>query len=258
MEGVLNSLNTYPVKSLGGISATTLEAKKTGMQFDRNWMLVDEANLFITQRKYPQMAMFKLSFAESGFNINYKGETVLLPFIPEGETTNVEVWGDSVQGTEVSEQISGWISDRIGSNVKLVKNMQLRMVENSEDHIPFSDSSPYLLIGTSSLDLLNSKLESPVKIDRFRPNLVVEGFDPHEEDTWERIKIGECVFRVLKPCPRCKIPNVNQETGVVDRQIIPVLNQYRKTENGTVNFGVHLILENGSTLEVGNTLSVLS
>jgi len=201
--------------------------------------------------------LFKLSQSNSGFIISFEKESIPFPIAPQGEKINVDVWGDAILGEEVSPEVSRWISHRIGLNVKLVKNVQLRDVANSNHQIPFSDSGPYLLTSYSSLDLLNSKLEEPVKMDRFRPNIVVEGFDPHEEDTWKKIRIGDCVFEILKPCSRCKLPNVNQQTGVADRQLFQSLSQYRKTENGTVNFGVLLTLENESRLEVENAVSIL-
>jgi len=260
MEGILTSIHVYPIKSFGGINLAKAQVSYSGLPYDRFWMLVDQENTFITQRQFSELANFHVSENESGFNIQFRGEHIYLPWTGNNdqneEKVTTNVWGDDVTGVEVSRDISHWISERLKANVRLLKNTDMRPVKNTTSRIPFSDSSPYLLMGTGSLKMLNKKLDKPVKMNRFRPNLVVDGFDAHEEDNWKRIQIGNCFFNFHRLCPRCSIPNINQESGQADQQVLKTLSEYRKADDGKVNFGIHVTLENEGTIQVGDKVIV--
>ena len=259
MERKVKSLHIYPVKSLGGISVAFSQVTSSGLQFDRNWMLIDEAGNFMTQRKFPEMASFAIKVSDHSLEISNHNDTILAPFADSGPELETKVWGDKIQGKEVSEETSNWLSEKFGFRVKLIHFATLRRVPDAPGtEIPFSDSSPFLLISEPSMVDLNTRMKDNLSITRFRPNIVVSGFDPYEEDTWHWIRIGSCRFQVFKKCARCQLPNVNPETAKVDKSILKFLSTYRKDEINRINFGVHLILIEGKVINVGDVIELLS
>ena len=79
--------------------------------------------------------------------------------------------------------------------------------------VAFHDDSPILIISESSLEELNRRLADPLPMNRFRPNIVVRDATPFDEDGWQRIAIGDAVFRAIKACERCVITTVDQAAG---------------------------------------------
>jgi uncharacterized protein YcbX len=125
------------------------------------------------------------------------------------------------------------------------------------DQVGFADGFPFLLISQASLDDLNARLDQPVPMLRFRPNLVVSGCGPYAEDGWKRIRIGDIEFRVAKPCSRCIIPTIDFATGERAREPLQTLMTYRKRDN-KVYFGQNLLHDAGGRLEVGTQVEVLA
>jgi uncharacterized protein YcbX len=127
-----------------------------------------------------------------------------------------------------------------------------------DDCVSFADGYPFMLIGESSLNDLNSRLQHPFPMSRFRPNFTVEGSDPFAEDSWKRIRIGKTKFFVVKPCERCIIPTIDQETGIrVGDEPLKTLSEYRKA-GGAVLFGQNLIAETvGEEISVGDDVEIL-
>ena len=259
MERKVKSLCIYPVKSLRGITLTTSPATSSGLQFDRNWMLIDADGNFMTQRKFPEMASFEVRVSDNSLVIRLHKERIDVPFSDSGQEIETKVWGDTTHGKEVSSKVSDWFSEKFGFKVKLLHFSTLRNVINfPETNIPFSDSSPFLLIGESSLTDLNTRMMDNLSIARFRPNIVISGFSPYAEDSWQQIKIGECRFQVFNKCARCQLPNVNPETAKVDKNILKFLSTYRKDENNRINFGVHLSLMEGNVINVDDEVEIIS
>ncbi|MEL6804927.1 MAG: MOSC domain-containing protein, partial [Bacteroidota bacterium] len=120
--------------------------------------------------------------------------------------------------------------------------------------VSFADGYPHLIIGQSSLDHLNSRLEVPVPMDRFRPNIVFTGGEPHVEDTWANFEAGGIRFDCVKPCVRCQVPNIDQETGEMMKEPNRTLAEYRRQEDG-ITFGMNLVHEGEGEIAVGMTLS---
>jgi uncharacterized protein YcbX len=123
--------------------------------------------------------------------------------------------------------------------------------------VSFADGFPLLLISQASLDDLNARLDQPVPMNRFRPNLVVSGCEAFDEDRWQRIRIGTLEFDVAKPCSRCVMPSIDQATAQRDPQINRVLASYRRRD-GQVYFGQNLLYPEYGSLAVGDTLEVLA
>jgi uncharacterized protein len=244
----LSEIWIYPVKSLGGIRLRSSKVMEKGLAFDRRWMLIDEANTFMTQRVHPMMALFKLEIQGAAFKITFKNDSLSLPFSHSILPTeiNAKVWDDEVMTFEVSKVHSGWFSEKLGMKCKLVsfpeKNsrpVDVRYKINDEN-VSLADGYPLLIIGQSSLDDLNSRLDRPVPMNRFRPNLVFTGGQPYEEDAWKYFTIGKSKFAGVKPCSRCVLTTVDQQTGEKGKEPLATLAKYRQREN-KIYFGQNVL-----------------
>ena len=262
---ILSNIYIYPIKSLGGISLQTSKIEERGLQYDRRWMLVDKENKYITQRVYPQMALLSVNISNNGLIIFYKSNTekkLLIPFEAKGQKIKVKIWNDDCDAIEYSEKINNWFSEILNVNCKLVymPDSTERRVSKKYVHdkkiTSFSDGYPFLIIGQSSLDLLNSKLKEKIPMNRFRPNFVFTGGKPHAEDTWKKFQIGNAIFEVVKPCSRCVLTTVNQDTGIKGKEPLATLSTYRNFNN-KVLFGQNLICTKYSNINIGNNIKVL-
>ena len=248
---VLSEINIYPIKSLGGIRLKSAKVFEKGLEHDRRWMLIDDDNEFMTQRIYPKMALFKLSILNDQFSITHTTDSINLSFTHSfiDAPIKAKIWDDVVDVFEVSATYSKWFSDRLQMNCRLVSfpEKHSRLVDEryqiNHEHVSLADAYPFLLIGEQSLADLNSRLKDPVPMNRFRPNFVFRGGDPFAEDHWKKFSIGKTKFAVVKPCARCVLTTVNQDTGEKGVEPLLTLSQYRKKEN-KVLFGQNIIALN--------------
>ncbi len=260
---VVSQLFIYPIKSLGGIEVSNTMVLPKGLQYDRRWMLIAEDNRFLTQRDHPEMAFIKTSFDNESILIHYNGSSFTLPYQPKGDDLVADVWDDTVDVKEVDESLSNWFSLVLNRSCKLVAfpEENTRRVDpdyaiQSDNQTSLSDGYPILIIGQSSLDDLNGRLESPVSIDRFRPNIVFTGGTPYEEDEWNIFTIGDGEMVGVKPCARCVITTIDQQTGKQGKEPLATLSSYRKVGN-KVLFGQNVIPLNTGLIRVGDKISVL-
>lgn len=262
---MLSEIWIYPVKSLGGIALQNAKILPKGLMYDRRYMLVDEQNQFITQRVYPQLALFKLSFDGDDFRVSYEDDYIHIPLRPDHqkELITVTIWNDTVQAFELGEKYNEWFSKRAGLNCKLIffPEENDRAVDKDfathNEQVGFADGFPFLIIGQRSLDDLNSRLTDPVPMNRFRPNFVFEGIKPFEEDNWKNFTIGSNRFIGLKLCARCVLTTVNQDTGVKGIEPLATLSKFRK-EGSKVNFGQNLVAVDHGEIKVGDEIKVES
>ena len=264
----LSEINIYPVKSLGGISIDSAIVEDRGLKLDRRWMLVDEKRQFLTQREFPVMASIKISVDGEGLKAKCaSGDSIEIGLDPDdGATANVKIWSSSVKAKVYDETVNGWFSEILGIPCRLVvmpdeskrKVNPFYAVRKFKDTVSFADGYPFMLIGESSLEHLNARLETPLPMNRFRPNFVVSGSDAFAEDTWKKVRVGSTLFHVVKPCARCVITTVDQAAGEKDgKEPLKTLTTYRN-RNGNIHFGQNLIAEAaGSALAVGDTVEVL-
>lgn len=261
----LSEINIYPIKSLGGISLQSSEVEERGLKYDRRWVLVDKTNTFFTQRDYPQMALIKVSLEEEGLKVQHKKkniEPLSIPFsFKHSKTEKVVIWDDTVTGEFYNNQIDEWFSEIIGIKCHLVKMPEStkRVVDKkyAENKIvSFADGYPFMIIGQSSLDDLNSRMEVPLPMNRFRTNFVFTGGQPFEEDNWKNFKIGEVKFEAVKPCARCVITTTDQETAERADEPLFTLSKFRKVNN-KVMFGMNLVCESVGKVSVGNKITLL-
>jgi len=260
MTRVVSSLIIYPVKSLAGINTLQANAMQAGFEHDRRWMLLDENNVFMTQRDMPQMALFIPEINEDSLSVHFKNESISFDLKEmTGEIISTKVWDDNAETQIVSKLASEWFSDQLGRRIKLVKikSEESRSHYNTLRHIDIpvslADGYPYLLTGEESLNNLNSKLEKNVPMNRFRPNIVVTTTVAHEEDQWENIAIGEAGFKNMKPCGRCTMVTIDQSTGLSNNETLKVLNTYRKSGN-SVLFGTNMMCTKEGKVTVGDVI----
>ncbi|MBC6112848.1 MOSC domain-containing protein [Pedobacter fastidiosus] len=266
-ELYLSEINIYPIKSLGGFRVQKAQIEERGLQYDRRWMLVDEECIFITQRKYFELSQLQVNIAEGRLTVSHK--TDLDQHISfdlneqTGENIIVKIWDDVAVGLEVSKQVSDWFSNFMKMKVKLVKMPldEKRLVDPkyalNEEIVSFADGYPCLIIGQSSLNALNKKLEEKILMDRFRPNFVFTGGEPHIEDRFGTFNLGEITFTAVKPCARCVLITINQQTGIKSKEPLKTLATYR-TINKKIMFGQNLVHKGSGEISVGDELNIVS
>lgn len=260
----LSDLYIYPVKSLGGIRLKSSEVTERGLKYDRRWLLVDESGKFITQRVYPQMALIEVEI-ENGrleFNHRFKKEKFSLKVERNsGVKTEIVIWNDKVSAQFVGCEADEWFSDMIGVKCRMVfmPDETNRTVDNRYSHgneiVSFADAYPFLLIGQSSLDDLNSRLIEKLPVNRFRPNLVFKGGNPFDEDRIKSFAIGDVTFFPVKPCARCVVTTINQQNAQKNEEPLRTLSEYR-TVNNKVMFGQNLIHKGHGIISIGNELKI--
>lgn len=264
----LSEIWIYPVKSLAGIRLEASKITQRGLEFDRRWMLVDEDGLFLSQRKFPELALFypKIvgnTLCVSHFEIHRGSVCFPLSQKMESNAIDVMIWNDTVSALEVDEQVSAWFSEILGFKVRLVFMPEdtLRSVDpeyavNPDNITSFSDGFPFLIIGQASLNDLNSRLEHPVSIRCFRPNLVFTGGDAYEEEKWQYFTIGTIAFYGVKPCRRCVMTTVDPEKGVFSgKDPLYTLSTYKKIGNKVI-FGQNAIAEMEGFVQLGDVLQI--
>lgn len=263
----ISQLFIYPIKSLGGISVETALVTDRGFQYDRRYMLVDENNRFLTQREYPVMALLQTAIDGNDLLVHHKKSTDLklrLPLVPanEGDVTRVQVWDDICEAIYVSPSADEWFSERLGISCRLVymPETSRRQVDEryalKEDITSFADGYPILMIGQSSLDDLNSRMQEALPINRFRPNIVFTGGLPFKEDTMEHFIINGIHGYAVKPCARCVITTTDQGTGNTGKEPLRTLASYRKVNN-EVWFGQNVLTEGAGFMSVGDSIEVI-
>lgn len=261
---VVSELYIYPVKSLGGISLVSSEVTSRGLQYDRRWMLVDEKNKFLTQRELPRLALFKTAIEKDSiiiFNAGEEADKIKLPLSPEPASTSpVTVWEDNCEAQAASDEINEWFSRKLSVKCRAVymPESTKRKIDpaysiTENDITSFSDGYPILLIGHASLDDLNSRMEIPVPMNRFRPNIVFTGGHPYEEDGIKTFKINNARFDAVKLCGRCIITTTDQETGERGKEPLKTLATYR-TKNNKVCFGQNIICKGNGPVRVGDKI----
>lgn len=266
-ELYLQHIYIYPIKSLGGISLAEAEVVQTGIRHDRRWMLTDKEGKFLSQRSFPQMALLQVTVEPAGLLIDHKKRLHDPFFIPFDESTGrqmqVTIWDDVCTALEVSHEANEWFSDALGMKVQLVymPSTTKRLVDSNyatnNEIVSFADGYPLLMIGQASLDDLNQRLETPILMNRFRPNLVFYGGSAYCEDSFTEFQIEDVTFNAVKPCGRCVMTTVNQEDGVKGQEPLKTLASYR-THKNKILFGQNLLQKNSGKIKVGDRLKILS
>jgi len=264
MSMVLSEMWVYPVKSLAGFSVQQSVLEPFGLQHDRRWMVVDaESGVFLSQRRYPNMCLIQVELLATGIRMHHSDGSELSVAVPSGKLIRkVKVWDDTCQGEDAGDAAASWLSEHLKTDCRLVyfPEHEVRQVDlnyaQSGDKTAFSDGFPLLLVSQASLDDLNHRLLEPVTMTRFRPNLVISGCEAFAEDDWRHIRIGDISLRVVKPCSRCSIPNVDPESGERGKEPIYTLSQYRRRDN-KIFFGQNVIADQFTEISTGMSVEII-
>lgn len=277
---ILSELIFYPVKSCAGISVREATLTKAGLSvdavYDREWMVVDLEGRFLSQREYPRMALISPRLKRDTLELRAPGMLRLevplgLPDPDDERIMNVTVWDDTVLAYDCDETTATWFSHAVGTPCRLVRfhasaqrSASAKWTGGAEAPTLFSDGYPLLLVGSASLADLNAKLvaagREAIPMNRFRPNLVIDGIEAFEEDFADSFAIGEARLKPVKPCPRCPIPSVDQATGVPGPDPLDILRSYRTKPamDDAICFGMNSIVTegDGTRLQVGQPVTM--
>ncbi|HTJ68386.1 MAG TPA: MOSC N-terminal beta barrel domain-containing protein [Actinospica sp.] len=273
MKPYLASLHIYPVKSCHRVDLETAELEPWGLAGDRRWLVTDEQGQMRTQRVLPRMALIRPTYAAGGgLRLSAPGmpDLELPPVARElgAEAVTVTVWRFTGKVAGAGPEADAWVSSFLGQPSRLVRmdDTSARPTNPAfslpEDRVSFADGYPLLLASAGSLSALADWIVEmggdPVPMTRFRPNVVVDGTAPWAEDSWQRIRIGDQVFRVVKRCDRCVLTTVDPELGrFAGQQPLKALRKHRR-EDKAVFFAMNLIPDTTGRLSVGDEFEVLA
>ena len=259
----LTGLHVYPIKSAGGFAPPAWEVGALGLRYDRRWMVVDGVGRMLTQRSHPQLTQVRPAIGADCLRIEANGMPALeLPLEPAPAVTlPVTIWDDACLGTWTGERTARWFSDLLETDCSLVHVAEPNARTVDPDYAPpghrvgFADAFPFLLISEASLADLNRRLDAPLPMNRFRPNLVINGVEPFGEDRLGAFAIGGMTFAAVKPCDRCVVTTTDQVTGERGVEPLRTLATFRRS-NGKVLFGQNVIHTGTGRLAVGDPLLV--
>jgi uncharacterized protein YcbX len=259
----LSGLYVYPVKSCAGIAVDEALLIETGLEFDRAWMLVDDTGRFLSQRTVPRMALIRPTLRYQDMVLRAPGMLALHVLLDTvEEPVRVHVHNDEVKAYDMGALAAQWFSDFLGRPVRLVRFdpdqkrlSSKRWTGDIDAENQFADAFPLLVTSTASMAELNRRLalqEVPAMgPERFRPNLVIDGLDAHGEDVLDELRFdtdeGPVVLKLVKPCTRCTIPNVDPATGEQGHQPGDTLAGYRADPrmDGAITFGMDAVIVEG-------------
>lgn len=271
----VESLHVYPVKSCAGLTLPEVEFAPTGFDLDRAWMVTDEAGVFVSQRELPRMALVQPRLKGDEMILRAPGMLALHVAIDRVEAaTRATVWSDQVAAFDMGPLCAQWFSDFLGRKLRLVRfdPEQRRLASRQwtgdvEAETAFQDGFPLLVTSTASLAEVNRRLEAageaPVTMARFRPNIVLAGLEAHDEDHVDEIAFpaaggGDAIrLKLVKPCARCPIPDVDPATGVPGHAVGDVLAQYRADARvgGALTFAMNAIVLGGHERKLSTGMS---
>ncbi len=263
------SLHVYPVKSCLGMDLRDVRVVATGFEWDRRWMIVDAAGRFLTQRERPRLTAISASVSGGRLRLTTEGQPPLvLDLQHDGLRRRVRIWKHEAAAIDAGDDAADWLLALMGEPMRLVRVVEGELIEADPAYagpgpnpINFSDGYPILMISRASLEDLNRRLPAPLPMNRFRPNIVIEGVAPYAEDAMTVFRFGRVALRGVKHCTRCATTTTDQQSGARDPRQEPLrtLRSYRYDrklkgvafgQNCTIKGGVGEALAVGAELEI--------
>ncbi len=268
LNATISRLFVYPIKSCAGVELKESLLIETGMEFDRAWMVVDEAGEFLSQRELPRMALIQPQLKQFEMVLRAPGMLALhIALDAVEQACKVRVWDDECAAFDMGNVAAQWFTDFLMQDRPAgIAACKLRLVRFDPEHKrasnkkwtkgqqalnQFSDGYPVLVLSEASLDELNTRLAAAghraVGIERFRPNIVLSGLQAHDEDRASELHFSssetDFTLALIKPCPRCPIPNVNPQTAQSSPEVGDMLQTYRQDArvDGAITFGMNAI-----------------
>jgi uncharacterized protein YcbX len=258
------SLHQYPVKSSAPVNISRGWIDEWGLAGDRRYLVTNPDGLFLTGRKHPKLLSLQATPINGGLILAAEGKAPLKLIERDYPHlyTSATVWKSTFGAQFCGPEAEAWISDFLGEPAKLLffGSLSSRPIEDVGDRqVSFADGYPLLLTNTASLDQLQTQCDGPIIMEQFRPNLVIEGAEAYAEDGWERIRIGDVVYRVHSPCTRCKLITLKPRSLEFHPKQEPLRNliQHHSDEKKRPLFGQNLIAETEGLIEVGMDVEIL-
>lgn len=266
----VKSLHIYPVKSGHGVDLQTVDVRRRGLKGDRRFMVVDAQGMFMTQRQYPQLAQLCMQTSETGISLSWPDQAPLMVDFPAIETRrSVTVWRSHVDAAVANADINAAMSSWLGKPVSLVfmDGESERLANEAWTSVPspvsFADGYPVLVTNTASLAQLNTHIveggEQAVPMERFRPNIVIESDEAWGEDHWGVLQIGDVILDLVKPCARCVMTTLDQDSGIKQgREPLRSLKALRTStdpRNTGVIFGMNAVVRTLGRVNIGDTVT---
>ena len=279
----LSALYCYPVKGCRGVLLQEAVLDARGIAHDREFLIVDAQDRFLTQRATPALALIEGALTPTALVLRSPGAgewAVSWEQAPPGTgpaRRQVTVWQDTLLADDMGSGVAGWLGEVLGQECRLVRIGAASRREMPARRLPpgfpagaghparevaFPDGYPLLVLSEESLENLNERLDGPpLPMDRFRPNLVISGCrHPHEEDDWKVYEVGQATLWSVNPCVRCTVTTTDQRTLVRGKEPLRTLGGYRRTPDGSgVVFGQNVIHERpGDRLRVGDAVRIVA
>ncbi|MEV5503261.1 MOSC N-terminal beta barrel domain-containing protein [Nonomuraea fuscirosea] len=268
MAARVTALTYYPIKGCAGVTAEEVTLTPAGLAHDRSFMVVDEEGVFMSQRRDPRMALIRPEAGDGGARLRLRApgiEDLDLDVDVSGARERVELFGTPYLGIDQGPAAGRWLTHVLGQPSRLVR-VPPEHHRVTSGRTPgtagFSDSGAVLVVSCASLDLLNRRLadrgEDPLPVSRFRPNIVVDGWDePHTEDRAYAVTIGAAELGYAKIAIRCVVTTIDQESGTkAGHEPLRTLAGYRRAAKGGVAFGAKYSVVTTGAVAVGDTVRV--
>ncbi len=265
---LITSLHTYPIKSARGLTHTTAALVDTGFEHDREWLVVDERHRYVTQRELPLLATLQARLQGDHLLLQAPAQLPLsIDAYRDHGAHRVHIWGDDCAAFDCGDEVANWLSTWLGRTLRLVRfDKRAARLSNAQwtgdIAAPnlFTDGYPLLVANRASLADLNARLNRALPMERFRPNIVIDGLPAYAEDQIHELHCGEVRLRLVKPCTRCSITTTDQHTGTLDGdEPLRTLKSYRHDRQlKGVTFAQNAIIVSGvgAQLHVGEPFSV--
>jgi uncharacterized protein len=283
ITATIASLWVYPIKSCAGVQVQEAYLAETGLEFDRAWMVVDAQGEFVTQRELPRMCLIQPTLKHYEMVLRAPGMLALhINLDAVEQACRATVWGQECAAYDMGDTAAQWFTDFLAQDRPADTTAKpLRLVRFDPEHQrlsnkkwtgeinalnQFSDGYPILVLSQSAVDDLNTRLaaqhHAPVTLQRFRPNIVLTGIEAHDEDRVNGLHIstaqGVVDLALVKPCPRCPVPNIDPLTAVPSPEVGDTLQGYRQDArvDGAVTFGMNAVVRSGfeQVLRVGQSV----
>lgn len=263
----VSSLHCYPIKGCRGHALERAEFDALGVRNDRRLMLVDARGRFVSQREMAALATIEPMRDGDLLQVRAEGHTPLeLRLASDGALRQVTVWSSTTQAVDQGDAAAAWFSNVVHAPVRLVqwgerstRYLDPTYAPRDDAQTAFTDGYPALVTLEASLADLNARLDAPVPMERFRPNIVVQGGAAWDEDHWRMITIGTMTFDAVKPCARCVVPTTDQRTGVRHPRQEPLrtLATFRTIPHLGAIFGQNLVHRGPGAVAVGDAVTLM-
>jgi len=282
MSIIIKSLHIYPIKSCAGIDLLRSPISAAGLRHDRQWMIVDAEGRFMTQRQWPRMALIRVGIETGTLRLQApdRADCAVDIGVPvQGAAIQTAVWNDPLHVLDMGDAVAAWLSETLGTACRLVaqdpaqrrlaslERVQAWIARQGETDFPvehafgFADGYPLLVTSQGSLEELNRVIQTdgdePVGMDRFRPNIVLDGLEGYDEDYVAQLQIGTVRIALVKPCARCSMPDINPLTAASGNQPGKALARMRQQADG-IMFGQNGVAAapEGAELRVGQEVEI--